>query len=208
MSAPTDFGREDVVAMSHTAASRRQGIRILQLAWLLMLIGGWALVAATHPNAMAMVVDAAVFAGIGACGLMISASMRRASLEMEKKLRLELLVHNMELENMAMRDDLTHLFNRRYFFQRLENELRTAKGFSRPLCIILLDLHGLKQTNERHGHGMGDKLLGGFGEFLLTQTRASDIPARIGGSEFAIILPDTSESAADVMIARLPKALA
>jgi diguanylate cyclase (GGDEF)-like protein len=126
---------------------------------------------------------------------------------MEKRLRLDLLVHNMELENMAMRDDLTRLFNRRYFFDRLERELETARGFQRPLSVLLVDVDQLKAVNDTYGHRTGDEVLTNFGQFLLGQTRASDMPARIGGDEFAVILPDTSESAAEVMVSRIQKAL-
>jgi diguanylate cyclase (GGDEF)-like protein len=128
------------------------------------------------------------------------------SVNMEKRLRLDLLVHNMELENMAMRDDLTRLFNRRYFFERLERELETARGFQRPVSVLLVDVDQLKAVNDTYGHTTGDEVLANFGQFLLSQTRASDVPARIGGDEFAIILPIPRERG-EVMINRIQKAL-
>ena len=132
---------------------------------------------------------------------------RRSAVNMEKRLRLGLLVHNMQLENMAMQDDLTQLFNRRYFFERLERELETAKAFKRPLSVIVTDLDSMKYVNDNFGHRIGDDLLSGFGRFLLDQTRASDVPARIGGDEFAIILPDTSDRAAVGLKDRLARRL-
>jgi diguanylate cyclase (GGDEF)-like protein len=132
---------------------------------------------------------------------------RRIAVNLEKRLRLGLLVHNMELENMAMQDDLTQLFNRRYLFERLERELETAKAFKRPLSVIVIDLDLMKQVNDNFGHRVGDELLTAFGRFLLDHTRASDVPARTGGDEFAIILPDTSDKAALALRGRLAKRL-
>jgi diguanylate cyclase (GGDEF)-like protein len=132
---------------------------------------------------------------------------RRIAVNLEKRLRLGLLVHNMELENMAMQDDLTRLFNRRYLFERLERELETAKAFKRPLSVIVIDLDLMKQVNDNFGHRVGDELLAAFGRFLLDHTRASDVPARTGGDEFAIILPDTSDKAALALRGRLVKRL-
>ena len=132
---------------------------------------------------------------------------RKIAVNLEKRLRLGLLVHNMELENMAMQDDLTQLFNRRYLFERLERELETAKAFQRPLSVIVIDLDSMKLVNDNFGHRLGDELLTAFGRFLLDHTRASDVPARTGGDEFAIILPDTSEKAAVALRSRLKQRL-
>jgi diguanylate cyclase (GGDEF)-like protein len=132
---------------------------------------------------------------------------RRLTLALEKRLRLSLLVHNMELENMAMQDDLTQLFNRRYFFERLERELESARAFNRPLSLMVIDLDGMKQVNDNYGHRAGDQLLSTFGRFLLAMTRASDVPARTGGDEFAIILPDTPEAGALAVKQRLARNL-
>jgi len=132
---------------------------------------------------------------------------RRLTLALEKRLRMGLLVHNMELENMAMQDDLTQLFNRRYLFERLEREIETARAFKRPLSLMVVDLDGMKRVNDGYGHRVGDDLLTAFGKFLLAATRASDVPARTGGDEFAIILPDTSEKSAVALKERLSRKL-
>jgi diguanylate cyclase (GGDEF)-like protein len=145
---------------------------------------------------------------IGLYGFLAAAQSRRAAINMERKLRLGLLVHNMELENMAMRDELTQLFNRRYFFDRLERELETARGFQRPLAVMVADIDGMREINSIYGYRTGDDVLAAFGGFVLGCIRGSDVPARIGSDEFAIILPDTPEGAAGMLMDRLMQRLA
>jgi hypothetical protein len=100
-----------------------------------------------------------------------------------------LLVHNMELENMSMRDELTQLFNRRYLFDRLERELTTAKGFQRPLGFIAMELRPLSHVNETYGYEAGDRVLTAFGRFLMECLPATSRPRE---RRIAVIPPDTS----------------
>ena len=148
-----------------------------------------------------------VFVTLSTYAYVAAATSRRTSVDDEKRLRMELLVHNMELEKLASKDDLTQLYNRRYFVERLERELKTALGFGRPVSVLLIDIDDMKGINASHGHRIGDKVLAEFGRFLLAQTRASDLPARIDGDCFAVILPDTADDGADIMIERLTAAL-
>lgn len=173
----------------------------------MLVVFGWGVASLHDLTPEHMLLNALAFGSLTLYAFAAASTSRRMSVNMEKRLRLDLLVHNMELENMAMRDDLTRLFNRRYFFDRLERELETARGFQRPMSVLLIDVDQLKAVNDTYGHRTGDEVLTNFGQFLLGQTRASDVPARIGGDEFAIILPDTSEGAAEVMVSRIQKAL-
>lgn len=168
-----------------------------------LLVTGWAIVA----FAGGPVVSAAVFAVLGVYAYLAAATSRRASVDAEKRLRMELLVHNMELEKLATKDSLTQLYNRRYFLERLDRELKNAQGFDRPVSVLLIDIDGMKAINAEHGQGAGDAVLSEFGRFLLAQTRASDLPARIDGDCFAVILPDTADDGAHIMVERLTAAL-
>jgi diguanylate cyclase (GGDEF)-like protein len=189
--------------------------RAERLAWMyrgvafVLMVCVWLLIVVrTSNNATDFALGTAALLGLGLYSFTFSARSRRAAVNAEKRLRLGLLVHNMELENMAMQDDLTQLFNRRYFFDRLERELETANAFHRPLSVILIDLDEMKSTNDSYGHRTGDELLRSFGRFLLDHTRGSDVPARIGGDEFAVILPDTPIAEASKLQGRLAEILA
>jgi len=172
-----------------------------------LLLAGWTLLAVPDFGSASLLLDTFVLGALATYAFVAAAHGRRIAVNLEKKLRLSLLVHNVELENLAMKDDLTQLFNRRYLFDRLERELETTKGFNRPLSVVVIDLDCMKRVNDTFGHRVGDGLLAGFGRFLLDQARGSDVPARIGGDEFAIILPDTNEQGADIVINRLVQTL-
>ncbi|HEV8575366.1 MAG TPA: GGDEF domain-containing protein [Dehalococcoidia bacterium] len=172
-----------------------------------LLLAVWAYFAVPQVGEAGFFLDTLVFVILGAYAFVAAFNARRETMALEKKLRLSLIMRNMELEGMTTRDDLTHLFKRRHFFDRLERELQTAKGFQRPLSVLLIDLNDTKQINETYGYKTCDKVLAYFGRFLLDQARASDVPARLGGDEFAIILPDCAEPAAQAAVNRLLQAL-
>jgi diguanylate cyclase (GGDEF)-like protein len=95
-----------------------------------------------------------------------------------------------EVYKLAALDQLTGLYNRRSGEQRLAEEISRAVRHERPLTILLADLDGLKQINDRLGHAAGDLVLKGFSERLRKAIRGSDLPVRLGGDEFMVLLPE------------------
>ncbi|RME45287.1 MAG: GGDEF domain-containing protein, partial [Deltaproteobacteria bacterium] len=100
----------------------------------------------------------------------------------------------MEFE--ASRDPLTRLHNRRSFHRRLEEEMHRAIRYGQPLSLIMLDIDWFKRINDTFGHPVGDAVLSGIGRILLEVSRTNDVVARIGGEEFAVLLPSTDQAGA------------
>lgn len=97
------------------------------------------------------------------------------------------------LREQSVRDFLTGLFNRRYMEETLARELSRESRVKRSLGIIMLDLDNLKYFNDLYGHGAGDAILREMGNLLIKQVSSEDIPSRIGGDEFIVVLPDTTK---------------
>lgn len=103
---------------------------------------------------------------------------------------------NARLYAMAITDDLTKLYIGRYFHQKLEEQIRLALRTGRPLSLIMADLDHFKHVNDTYGHPAGDDVLRGVAAIIREQVRISDITARYGGEEIAVILPETAGEAA------------
>ncbi len=103
----------------------------------------------------------------------------------------------------AATDDLTGLYNRRLFGEHFSKELNRAKRYSAHLSLVLLDLHRFKEVNDRYGHMMGDKVLKAAAGTLLKSIRSSDSAFRIGGDEFALLLPEADLEQANILARRV-----
>jgi len=95
------------------------------------------------------------------------------------------------LELNAATDPLTGLYNRRFFNEALEKELNRARRYNLPLALVMLDLHRFKEVNDKYGHPRGDEVLSAAAVTLRKALRTSDTAFRIGGDEFALLLPQT-----------------
>jgi diguanylate cyclase (GGDEF)-like protein/PAS domain S-box-containing protein len=103
----------------------------------------------------------------------------------------------------AFTDDLTGLYNRRYLMEQIEREHARALRSGGSLSVVVLDMDGLKGINDRFGHDQGSAFLRDLGRIMKRNTRASDVPARMGGDEFAILAPDASSEDAREIAERL-----
>lgn len=108
--------------------------------------------------------------------------------EMNKHLREALQGANSELDYLSTHDDLTGLYNRRFYEQRMARSLERAQSMGKAVGLLMLDLDDFKEINDTHGHGMGDALLIKLGERLRTQVRDTDLIARLGGDEFVVLM--------------------
>lgn len=108
-----------------------------------------------------------------------------------------------KLQINAATDSLTGLYNRRLFDEYCEKELNRAKRYGQHLAIVILDLHRLKEVNDRHGHLRGDQMLELAAKTLRKTLRAADFAFRIGGDEFALLLPQTDTDQAVTLCRRV-----
>jgi diguanylate cyclase (GGDEF)-like protein len=108
-----------------------------------------------------------------------------------------------EVYKLAALDQLTGLYNRRSGEQRLGQEISRAQRHGRPLTILLIDLDGLKQVNDKYGHAAGDLVLKSFADRLQRAIRGSDLAVRLGGDEFMALLPECRADEVRHVLARV-----
>ena len=112
-----------------------------------------------------------------------------------------------EVKELATTDSLTGLFNNRYFHESLTRTFKSTMRYQNPVSLLMIDIDNFKQINDQHGHQAGDAVLQEISNRLIRSLREIDVPARYGGDEIAIILPETSVEQAFYAAKRLKRLL-
>jgi diguanylate cyclase (GGDEF)-like protein len=115
----------------------------------------------------------------------------------------ELESTNSKLKETSFKDELTGLYNRRFLFVRLEEEISRHRRFGHPVAVVLFDLDGFKEVNDEQGHMIGDETLRDISQVLMRYSRGINVVARYGGDEFSILLVETSKAGATLYAERI-----
>gem|GEM_PF-2166996 len=113
-----------------------------------------------------------------------------------------------QLHDLAIRDPLTGLYNRRYFREVYASEVLRARRTGHSFSVAMLDLDDFKRFNDTNGHVAGDGILESFAEVLKVSLRSVDVLARYGGDEFVVLMPGTGAAAAQAVVSRLERVFA
>ena len=113
-----------------------------------------------------------------------------------------------KIQQIAITDDLTGLYNRRCLFEIGRLEIERTRRYNLPLSAIVMDIDHFKRVNDKYSHAIGDKVLRSFAKCVQENTRELDIVGRIGGEEFVILLPGSDQLSANRTAARLQDLIA
>lgn len=121
---------------------------------------------------------------------------------LEHEVRREFL-HVATIHHLAIHDSLTGVFNRRHFMNQMDKEVALAHRYQLPLTMLMIDIDSFKQVNDRYGHAAGDEALRVISQCCIQELRIADYFGRIGGEEFAVLLPNTDLTGAIELAERL-----
>jgi len=143
-------------------------------------------------------------------GRLTSESLHRAMHNAMEKVALlrKIEEQRVELMRLATIDELTGLYNRRFFLKRLGDEIDRAVRYESPLSLLILDVDHFKAVNDTYGHLVGDEVLAALAELIRATFRRTDVAARYGGEEFCALLPQTERTGAEHVAERLRQASA
>jgi diguanylate cyclase (GGDEF)-like protein len=138
-----------------------------------------------------------------AYGLFSSLVLFRMQVLLLHRHQAQLMMRMSELKEMASRDEMTGLHNRRHFYEVAEQELAGAQERRDTLAILIMDLDGLKAINDEYGHGVGDIVITNLAQVITKHIRTSDVAARLGGDEFGVVMQGTDKRGAFALARRL-----
>ncbi len=154
---------------------------------------------------------ASVFAGLSVfCGVFLVYPVIRRGVNEQGKLKRmtqSLSERSQNLEQAATTDGLTGMHNRRYFDDAMVEYLNAFREIGKPVGMMILDLDHFKVINDTHGHDVGDEVLRRVANCLMEFTRYHDVVARLGGEEFAVLSPNTSERQLHALADRIRTAI-
>ncbi len=119
----------------------------------------------------------------------------------------EMEIAHEKMKDLAIRDYLTGMYNRRLFMTALEKEFYRSKRYKTPMALIMIDIDDFKEVNDKHGHQYGDRILQTVGEIIRRQSRDADVAARYGGEEFIVLTHGTETEHASRLADRLRVAI-
>lgn len=176
------------------------------VAAVLAMIGTWAQKPALLSDPLNQATGVPFLVSQGALFLALAALLHFLSIQIQKTLA-QMRNQADEMEQLALTDPLTDLSNRRHLLNRLEHEFSRSRRYHRALTLIFIDLDDFKEVNDRFGHMVGDDVLRGIAQSLRASIRSTDLLARVGGDEFAVLLPETTPEGGVRVINRLRESL-
>lgn len=214
--------------VNHAITGGHRALASALLAWALGLGVGWLTWGPPHgpPESAAVVLLCALglvgyLLGVGQMAWQRNQALRRLRRELlaseaslqaaNEALRtrlLEIEQLQQQLQDQANRDPLTGLFNRRYLEDTLNRERARCLRVGQPMAVMMLDIDHFKAINDTHGHQAGDQVLRHMGALLKAHSRTEDIPCRIGGEEFVLVLPGMAAAQAMERAQRIRQAFA
>jgi len=184
--------------------------------WIMRAVGllvlavtvGWTLLGDRFlPPEAQKVLEVVAILMAAASAIFIAAYTQRRNVDMERAYSSHLEELSRHLRYLAYRDSLTGLYNHRYFQEQLAYEVERAQRYSHQLSVLMLDVDRFKLVNDTYGHLMGDTLLSYVARLISAKVRSSDMAARYGGDEFAVILPETGQEKAVAVAEKLTRAV-
>ena len=136
-------------------------------------------------------------------GIVSARHIRLTHVDLLRRYQARLILRTIELEKMAAHDELTQLYNRRYFYERFQEMLAQTRTSKQSLALVLMDIDGLKKINDEYGHAVGDIMIANLAKVIDKHIRTNDVPTRLGGDEFAVLMPDTDKRGAFALAQRL-----